>query len=194
METNTTHEVLHHGYAQFITDHKGWKGYLITFVFKSITGSRHRIARVMEMEIERVYATLLTRIIRKPTSEAARDFLPVWIACPDYPVPKRSKSPMRDIAINNGLHVHALAIFAPGGRLKTGLSEHFCDHQQLYVRRDFSLHRVHAEPITCRPDYVAEYAFKSVIRRRVQLDEIIILPRARSEVMPQPQRGTTCTV
>src|SRR3954471_15030143 len=37
---------------------------------------------------------------------------PIWIACFDYPVPKRNKKEenLQDVSINNGLHVHVLTL------------------------------------------------------------------------------------
>ncbi len=52
------------GYAQFvrlrISD--GWTGYLVTFVFDRLPGSRDRVTASIRDEVLRVYSTLVTRV------------------------------------------------------------------------------------------------------------------------------------
>jgi hypothetical protein len=61
----------------------GWSGYFLTFMFNQLRGNRDGLLRQMESEVERVYATLLTRVVRDPTHEKNKDLLPRWIICPD---------------------------------------------------------------------------------------------------------------
>src|SRR3982750_4003659 len=108
------------GYAKWISGYmeNHWDGYLLTFMFRQLSGSRGSVLRQMERELERVYARALTRIVRKPRCEAAQGRLPILLGCPDFPVPKGQKQSLHDVTFNDGLHVHALALIPPGSRLK----------------------------------------------------------------------------
>lgn len=166
----------------------GWEGYLITFMFNRLRGYRQSV-RIQQMhkEVERVYATVLTRIVREPSKVPIRA-LPLWIVCPDYPVPKHEKQSLRDITLNNGLHCHGIALIPPGSRMNCGLDQHFEMHQELYVRRGWELARVHAVPITDNPRYVVEYGFKAIQRGRLDFGHVLILPRSHSEMPAKPRR------
>ena len=184
MDTKIKQEIIQQGYGQMVTSklRQRWEGYLLTFMFNQLRGSRRSVFRQMEREIERVYATVLTRIVRKPHSETYKNHLPIWIGCPDFPVPKHVKMELRDVVVNDGLHIHAIALIPPTSRLPTSLDQHFQDYQDRYVRSGYPLQRVHATEITSNPSYVVGYGFKSVKRGRVDLEEVIILPRSRSEL------------
>src|SRR4051812_41953484 len=96
------------GYATWVGEHveDGWDPYLVTFMFNHVPGSRASVMRQMQREVERVYATSLTRVIRKPWCKAAQGGLPIFLACPDLPVPKREKQCLHDVTVNDGLHIH----------------------------------------------------------------------------------------
>src|SRR5919199_4196779 len=129
MDTRIKQEIIQQGYGQMVTSklRQRWEGYLLIFMFNQLRGSRRSVFRQMEREIERVYATVLTRIVRKPLSETCKDQLPIWIGCPDFPVPEHVKMELRDVVVNDGLHIHAIALIPPTSRLKTGLNQHFQD-------------------------------------------------------------------
>jgi hypothetical protein len=141
----------------------------------------------MEREVERVYATILTRIIREPRKHPISE-LPLWIVCPDFPVPKHAKKGLREVTINGGLHMQGPALIPPWNRMNCGLDDHFEMCQELYVRRDHALARVHAVPITSNPGYVTQYALKSISRRRLDFDHVLILPGSHSQMRAEPQR------
>jgi hypothetical protein len=77
-------------YDQFIQSKidTGWDPYLITFMFNTLLGNHSSKIRQMKSEIERIYSTFLTRVVRYPHSD--RD-LPILIAIADIPVRKRKK-------------------------------------------------------------------------------------------------------
>lgn len=160
----------------------GWEGYLITFMFAPLKGSRDAVLNQMQKALERVYATMLTRIVRKPHSPENSGKLPIWLACPDLPVPKREKQDLRTVTINEGLHMHAICLIPPQSRLSNGLQGHIVDKQGLYVRDQSVVRHIDAKPITSRPKYVTKYVFKSLERGRFGADDIILLPRAPSEL------------
>ena len=62
------------GYATWAGEHveNGWDPYLLSFMFNHVPGSRASVLRQMQREVERVYATSLTRVIRKPRCQAAQ--------------------------------------------------------------------------------------------------------------------------
>jgi hypothetical protein len=161
---------------------EGWEPYLTTFMFNQLRGSSQSVHRQMERDVERVYAKSLTRIVRNPTALSAIGKLPVWIVCPDDPVPKHAKQELRDVTVNDGRHAHGLALMPPNSRLNTGLDEHFELCQSHYVRPGYPLRRLHVEPITNCLEHVTDYAFKSLKRRQVDGDHVLILPRVRSEM------------
>src|SRR5829696_7310266 len=98
-------EIINSGYGDMVKSRlrQGWDGYLISFMFNRARGSRPSVIRQMHREVERIYSTVLTRIIRDPRKVPIVT-LPLWIVCPDYPVPKHAKQSLRDVTVNDGLH------------------------------------------------------------------------------------------
>jgi hypothetical protein len=170
-------------YGLWVTEYldQGWSGYVITFIFDPLRGSTQGMALQMEKEVERVYAILVTRVVRKPRSDCKRDLIPRWFVCPDYPVPKHRKMDLAEVTVNHGRHMHGIGLMPPVSRMKEGLDRHFVRNQGLYVR-DRGLLRVHAERITSRPGYVTGYAFKSLRRGRADFADLVILPRPKDQV------------
>jgi hypothetical protein len=183
MTTSLINEIINSGYGCWVTERleEGWEGYLITLMFKSLKGSRESVIKQMAKEVERVYATVLTRIIREPAKTPLTE-LPLWIACPDFPVPKHAKTDLRDVIINGGLHFHGIALIPPWSRMNCGVDEHFELSQGLYVRANYPLSRVHAVPITHDPEDVVGYGLKALARRRLDFDHVLILPRSHFEM------------
>lgn len=160
----------------------GFEPSLVTFMFARIPGNPATIIGGMRREAERVYAALITRVVRRPMSLRSVGLLPIMIAAPDMPVPKRNKPAGDEIALNDGLHMHAVLLVPPGSRLKAGAEEHFHRHQRLYVRDRSRLERIHVRPITHTPESAVDYVLKSLRRNRVAYDDVLILPRALAEV------------
>jgi hypothetical protein len=186
-------DIISSGYGGMVRERleEGWDGYLITFMFKSLRGSRDSVIRQMEKEVERVYAGVLKQLFRHPRRVPSLE-IPLWIACPDYPVPKHAKKELRYVAVNSGLHFQGVAAMPHGTRLNCGLDEHFELFQDHYVRPSNPLGRVHAVPISCNPGYVTGYALKSIPRRRLDFDHVLILPRSHSEMPAESRGGPIC--
>ena len=159
---------------------EGWTPYLLTFMFKNIGGPAYEVARAMEREIERVYATVLPRIVRNPTRPSVVGRLPMWFCALDRPVFKHSKASLRDVAVNDGLHAHAVALLPKASRLLEDLNTHFEANQALYLRPEFPLLRIDIKPITRRAGYVLRYVRKYIGSNGE--DAGFVLPRALSEV------------
>jgi hypothetical protein len=150
-----------------------------------IRGNRDGLLRQMEREVERVYATLLTRVVREPTHKKNKDLLPRWIICPDFPVPKHSKMSLRDVTLNDGLHLQGVGVQPAGSRLKEGLDEHFERYHSLYIKVGGALRGVTATPITHKPKYVVGYGFKMLSRGRASFDDVLVYPRTLGEIKDQ---------
>lgn len=168
----------------FVEKHvsRGWTPYLLTFQFREIGGPRQHVADEMEKDVQRVYATFLTRVVRNPTSRRSIGKRPIWITCPDYPVRKNDKQPVHDHCINDGRHIQGICLMPPKSRLKEPLNEHFEEYATLYVRAPFPLVLVHAKPVTQTPDLATDYALKALKNGRATSDEIVVLPRTLNEV------------
>src|SRR3984957_13297333 len=121
------------GYTQLVTDRvrAGWSCSLVTFLFSQLPGPRTAVINRMKDEVHRVYATLLTRVHRKPRT-ASTDELPVLIGAMDLPVYKRDKASGPMVLCNGGLHVHALMLIPPTSRLKGSVTDHFRENGELY--------------------------------------------------------------
>ena len=166
--------------AEYVEE--GWTPHLLTFMFQQLRGSPASVARQMEREVERVYSRFVTRVVRNPKSALAVGHLPVWLCSPDFPVFKFAKQTLHDATVNDGRHMHAIALQPRRSRLKTDLAEHFEAAQTLYVGQGFPLSRVHAVTITHDLEKVVDYAFKAIRWGRVGEDASLILPRSRSEL------------
>jgi hypothetical protein len=161
---------------------EGWTPYFLTFQFREIGGPRQHVADEMEKNVERVYTTFLTRVVRNPTSRRSVGKRPIWIACPDYPVRKNDKQPVGDFCINEGRHIHAVCLMPPKSRLKDPLNAHFEENVTLYTREPFPLVLIDVKPITQTPDLATDYVLKALKNGRATNDEIVVFPRALTEV------------
>jgi hypothetical protein len=134
------------------------------------------------MLIARMYSTFLTRAVRNPNLIENQGWLPFLLAAPDKPAVKfKRKSRLSDVVPNEGLHVHAILFVPKHSRLKESPARHFRRLADFYVKRP--LLGLDIKPIKSRPKYVTNYVLKSVARKKVSSDDILILPRARSEIV-----------
>ncbi|TXM97740.1 hypothetical protein FV242_30775 [Methylobacterium sp. WL64] len=167
---------------------EGYTPYIISLLYKPLRVPQDWVRGEMERGITEAYKTLLLRVARKPRSPAHRHRLPEWVLVPDWPVAKRAKASLLEVTLNNGLHYQGLALIPPRSRLREPLDEHLATHQALYTRGP--VERIHAEPVTHDHRRVVFYLFKSLQRRRADLDSVIILPRPISELEAQPRPAT----
>lgn len=161
---------------------RGFEPFFLSFMFRHIPGSGIRVEKTMREVVEQVYARSLIRIMRNPDSTRNRDWKPVWIVCPDYPVGKScARGSLRDVTVNAGRHLQGTAMIPPNLRLKMRFDHHLVENESTYLVSP--LRRIYAEPIRSRLRYVSgDYNFKQILRGRVSADEIVILPRNRSEM------------
>ncbi|MCJ2071574.1 hypothetical protein MKK75_22695 [Methylobacterium sp. J-030] len=161
---------------------EGWSAYLLTFMFRELGGSDAGVRRQMEREVERVYALLVTRIVRKPTAPSSIGRLPIWFCSPDRPVFKHAKQGRWDAFVNDGRHMHAVAFIPPWSRLRDDLVTHFLQCELVYVQPGDPLIRVDVQPITERTGYVVGYARKHIGRGLIAEDATMILPKSFAEL------------
>lgn len=178
-----------HGYETLVERRidEGHRAYFISFMFEGIRGTVERRKVVMAAEVTRVFSTLVTRVARKPKLPGAVEFLPTFIGCPDLPVYKREKELLRNVVVNGGLHFNGVLVLPPkrhcrrGSDLHTGgLKRHFDQNQHLYYKDEYPLDRLHATRI--RENTMVDYALKAFKSGKNDSDDILILPRAISEL------------
>jgi len=158
----------------------GWNGYLLSFMFHPIPGATTTKMQIMGEALYRFYATFLTRVVRNPNSTFQLSQHPLFIAAPDYPVPKHRKQKISDVTINDGLHMHGLLVVPWECRLKEDVITHLQKHKVLY--RKAPLRRIDIQPIEKRLGFVVDYVFKSVKKRRVAWDDVVLLPKSSWEL------------
>jgi hypothetical protein len=174
-------------YTNFVQRYidKGWKPYIITFMFTNLPGGMEAILSQMEDEVMRVYSTFITRVVRNPRSALFKDALPILLGCPDRPVRKNKKSTVDDVKINDGLHVHGILIVPKQSRLSHGAKKHFRLNERFYVNEHHRIERIHLKRIKFTPEEATKYALKGLKRGWVNYERIIVLPRAKSELSGQ---------
>lgn len=173
---------------------EGYDPTLLTFMFHS--QRPHSVAMGAEEHenmteadaITTVYARSLTRIYRRPHAPENAGKLPVWFACPDYPVPKHAKMSLHEVLRNGGRHWHAIALVPPFCRLRVPFDRLINENPAVFTVGP--LVRVHAQSIKSRLGYVAGYGLKSISRGRASFDDLLILPRSERELESSQSRST----
>jgi hypothetical protein len=173
------------GFNSMIIDRvqAGWQPYFVTYVFRHISGGTSKRTRIMTDEVCRVYSQLITRIVRNPNAPSYQQLLPYLMASPDLPVPKRgSKASVRELSINGGLHFHGVLVLPPEDRCRLGrhLLAHLHEKESMYCPPDHFLLRIDVRSMST--PMLAEYVLKQIKRGNVDYDDLLILPRSRSEV------------
>ncbi len=158
----------------------GWDGYLFTFMFHQLPGSIRAKNQQMEREILRWYGRLATRTVRKPRSPRWAPLLPKGVFVPDLPVYKRTKQDLRDVVINDGLHVHGIVVANRLGRIVEPLDVHFAGKLDEYLTDN--LRHIDVQPITRTAGYVTSYGMKGLKRPTFSPDNILVLPKTLREL------------
>lgn len=169
------------GYNDFVQSkvNAGWSVFLITFMYRPLSGNYLSKLHQMKGSIERLYSRLLTRLVRYPSKSE----LPILIGMADFPVPKRrKKSSVMDVIINDGLHFHSILLIPPKSRLRTSLEKHLEENAAIYLGSRRTIDRIDLKPITRGNLYaLTDYVFKSIRRGFSYNEHVLILPRAFSE-------------
>ena len=159
---------------------EGWDGYLFTFLFNPLPGSIRVKNQLMEREILRWYGRLATRTVRNPRSLKWAPLLPKGVFVPDLPVYRKSKQDLRDVFINDGLHMHGIGVANRLGRIPESLDVHFAERLDEYLTSN--LRHIDVERITHMAKYVTSYAMKGLKRPIFSPDHILVLPRSVKEL------------
>jgi len=167
-------------YSQWVQErsHDGFDTFLLTFMFKP---SCH--INLMRDEIDRVYSTFITRIVRRPNSSLGKSKRPILVACPDQYCQKLDKKlPPEAMAImefNGGVHYHGILLVPGTHRLKQGVQAHFATSKELYLKN--KLLRLDVRPIDNNLSFVVEYALKGHKKGVASTDDIQIFPKSVGE-------------
>ena len=158
------------GYTELIQQRidEGFSAFLLTFMFKQLAGPPKALLMQMNDEVQRVYSTFVTRVVRNPRSEFLKDALPVLITVPDRPVCKKNKQNLSDLTINGGLHLHGILCVPRKSRLKVDAAAHFNANKDLYVKN--RLLRIDIKPVYS--EGVVDYAFKALKNGSATADDI----------------------
>ena len=173
------------GYKKWVGDYvnKNWQPYFISFMFHQLPGTRSSALRQMNAEVVRIYRRLPTQFSRNPRSPAGAKLIPRMIVFPDLPVYKHKKKFIGDVSVNDGLHYGGIALTPPVSRFQSSLDGQFAQDELNCISE--KLARTHVTPITTNSGFVVDYAAKSLKRGLISEGDIIILPRALSELPSQ---------
>ena len=127
-------------------------------------------------------------VVHHPERQGSLSKCPIMVMAPDYPIRKRQpgglfSTMMMDVSINDGLHLHGVVRIRTDTRLRQALSTHIKASYKEYIRPGFALRRIDVRPISHSLENVADYCFKTLKRRDMDLDDVLILPKARSEMV-----------
>ena len=184
MDTTMTPQTMIDAYSSYIVTRLmlGFRPTLLTFMFRTISGSDESRADAMRQDIEKLFSMVLNAMYRNPRKETLLR-MPMAIGCPDWPIYKRERDALPLITQNDGLHFHMLALVPTDTRLgDTRLEDHLDEKQHVYLRSIPNLERIHSRTVTDRPDYVSDYVMKSLKRNTSSLDDVLLLPRTHGEM------------
>jgi hypothetical protein len=178
-----------HAYGQLIQSRldMGWIGHMISFMFKQLPGSQKVKIYQMQQEISTVFPKIITRVVRNPTSSSKSQHLPIGLFLPDLPVYKKHKQAIPHIMVNDGLHVQGLVVATTKGRLKKvtiPLDLYF--HECWWYYLGHKLDKLDVRPITHDEIFVVDYLAKWIKRGVFSTDDILLLPKARDELLIRP--------
>lgn len=160
---------------------EGRKPHFSTFMFNSLGGNGVSRQDQMANAIQAMYSRIATRVCRNPRT-APVERLPILIAAPDFPVYTGMRHHLRDVQINDGLHMHGIWLMPERTRLEGHISGEFLNYGYRYAGPNRPIQRIVSDHLYDNPKGVTDYLLKSVKRQRVDLDRILVLPRSRTEL------------
>jgi hypothetical protein len=104
------------------------------------------------------YPTLIKHVERRPMKPSRQCNLPILIGVPDLPVAKHSKKlSVRDVTINDGLHIHTIIAMPRTLRHYRGckLKKLIQENEHRFIGAFTSISYIDVERIKDRPNYVA---------------------------------------
>lgn len=162
----------------------GWDGYCLSFSFKPVAGSVPNKAATMEKDVTNWYGRLLTRMFHNPNSPRWAGLLPWGLFAHDLPVMKSRRKAtfsIRQLRVNDGLHMHGILLARRVGRIKTSLEFHFEEkgyQYQVGSIANFDIQRISTSPEHTQDhiEHATDYALKGLKRSSLRL-ELLVLPR-----------------
>jgi hypothetical protein len=103
----------------------------VVFQFNQLPGSQLSKIAQMQREIETVVDMVTRRMDKVLYPNRSSDLISFFKITPDYPVPKKKKKPIREVTINDGLHMNADVPHSPS--ITNLLVELLKEYQRLYV-------------------------------------------------------------
>jgi hypothetical protein len=175
-------EELVDGFGTWIKQYvkRGWTAYLCTFMFNQLPGSEQARIQQMHEEITTFYRKFVTRVVREPRLAKNADLLPSGVFFPDGVAYKRRKQALRDVTVNDGLHMHGVVVIPGNSRLKVSFDEHVGEHRSMYETQ--KMYRIDVMPIDPRIVYTTGYAGKALKTPRFMEDDVLILPQTSQEL------------
>jgi hypothetical protein len=168
--------------TQWIEDHVRygeWKAYYVNFMFEPLPGSSSAVVQQMRRAIVKFYGRFSSRFVHNQHSQAEQDRLPRFWLYPDRPGLKRSKLPLREVKSNDGgLHFHGAMLTPVFSRFRQCPIKHIEEKQAAYCHHGIT--RIHVKRIDEVAD-ISSYMAKTVRWGRAELEDILILPRSKSE-------------
>lgn len=175
-------------FSEFINELQsyGMNSYYFNFMFNKIAGNEASRKERMWSDVQRVHHLLTRQIVRNRKSDAWRHLWPIFILCPDFPVPKNKKANVKAHNANDGLHIGGVVLapppcpsYVPKGirqhsslgklsRMKVHLDQHFEEKMPQYLTD--KLYRIDISPV--RYGTMADYTLKAFKSGKVQYDDI----------------------
>lgn len=183
-------EALVEGYCDMVNEYiaANFEPTMLSFMFKELGGTKSSRTEQMTLAVEEVYSKALSRTLRRSNRTLCREnprLRPFWLMCMDWPVPKgvgSNRDHLANIVLNDGQHVQGIALTPPYARFRCPLKIHFDEKSSVYAPKHGIIDRIHAMPITETPSKAVRYLLKSITRQRIELGDVILLPKALSEI------------
>jgi len=174
--------IINAAWDAWIEDHvaSGWQPYLMTITFNHLSGSQKTVMSKMKDEIERIYKLTVCNTVRNPKAASAQGKIPMFIGAPDLPVYKKEKARSRQ-SVNDGLHWHIIVLLSPSGR-HLALDADYARRPACYHGPDRIISRIHIRGVDRDASRVSDYVQKALRNGKLDEDELLILPKARSEL------------
>lgn len=172
------------GYTQMVEERTagGWESYMLTLMFNALSGNEKAKKAQMRYTVEQLYVRVLTRLVKRPYKTPSIQ-MPFWLASYDWPVRKLSGWSTSDSVINDGMHIHVLAMVPPNARTGRRVTDLIANAPTSFlIGKTAPLSRIHVTPIEKTLARAAAYTLKSVDRKRTTPEEVIILPKSKREL------------
>ncbi|MBY5572189.1 hypothetical protein HFO55_34390 [Rhizobium leguminosarum] len=159
---------------------EGFEPSMLTLMFKDMKGSEASRRRLMTNVATDIYSDLLPRLIKRIKSKTLME-LPFFLGCVDWPVPKKHFKALDGIHHNDGMHFGGLYLVPPKARTASNLMD-IVERSRPVLMRSGLLTAIHVEPVLFSPEKATRYVLKSLERFRIGNEEVLVLPRSRSEM------------